>query len=41
MAKILKRTVDALQPESDRDVFAWDSELRARPTKSESPDCPN
>src|ERR1700704_612351 len=28
MAKILKRTVDALQPEPDRDVFAWDSELR-------------
>ena len=28
MAKILKRAVDALQPEPDRDVFAWDSELR-------------
>jgi hypothetical protein len=28
MAKIMKRTVDALQPEPDRDVFAWDSELR-------------
>jgi hypothetical protein len=28
MAKILKRTVDALQPEPDRDVFAWDSELK-------------
>lgn len=28
MAKIMKRTVDALQPEPDRDVFAWDAELR-------------
>ena len=28
MAKIMKRTVDALRPEPDRDVFAWDSELR-------------
>lgn len=28
MPKILKRTVDALQPEADRDVFAWDTELR-------------
>jgi Arm DNA-binding domain len=28
MAKIMKRTVDTLQPEPDRDVFAWDSELR-------------
>src|SRR5882762_1049474 len=28
MAKILKRMVDALQPKPDRDVFAWDSELR-------------
>jgi integrase len=28
MAKIMKRTVDALQPEPYRDVFAWDSELR-------------
>jgi site-specific recombinase XerD len=28
MAKIMKRTVDALQPKPDRDVFAWDSELR-------------
>jgi Arm DNA-binding domain len=28
MGKILKRTVDALRPERDRDVFAWDSELR-------------
>jgi integrase len=28
MAKITKRTVDALQPEPGRDVFAWDSELR-------------
>ncbi|SEE39964.1 Site-specific recombinase XerD [Rhizobiales bacterium GAS191] len=28
MAKITKRTVDALQPEPDRDVFAWDGELR-------------
>jgi hypothetical protein len=28
MAKIMKRTVDALRPEPHRDVFAWDSELR-------------
>ena len=28
MAKITKRTVDALQSQPDRDVFAWDSELR-------------
>jgi len=28
MAKIMKRTVDALQPEAARDVFAWDTELR-------------
>lgn len=28
MPKITKRAVDALQPEPDRDVFAWDSELR-------------
>jgi hypothetical protein len=28
MAKIMKRSVDALQPEPDRDVFAWDTELR-------------
>jgi hypothetical protein len=28
MAKIMKRTVDGLQPEADRDVFAWDTELR-------------
>lgn len=28
MAKITKRAVDALQPKSDRDVFAWDTELR-------------
>lgn len=28
MPKITKRVVDALQPEPDRDVFAWDSELR-------------
>ena len=28
MAKIMKRTVDALQPDPDHDVFAWDSELR-------------
>ena len=28
MAKIMKRTVDALRPEPRRDVFAWDSELR-------------
>ena len=27
-AKIIKRTVEALEPEPDRDVFAWDSELR-------------
>ena len=28
MAKITKRVVDALQPDEDRDVFAWDNELR-------------
>ncbi len=28
MAKIMKRTVDALQPKPGRDVFAWDSEPR-------------
>lgn len=28
MAKIMKRTVDALRPEAGRDVFAWDTELR-------------
>jgi len=28
MAKITKRAVDALQPDKDRDVFAWDGELR-------------
>jgi integrase len=28
MPKIMIRTVDALQPASNRDVFAWDSELR-------------
>ena len=28
MAKITKRAVDALQPKADRDVFAWDTELR-------------
>ena len=28
MAKITKRAVDALQPDEDRDVFAWDNELR-------------
>ena len=28
MAKIMKRSVDALQPEPDRDVFKWDTELR-------------
>ena len=28
MAKIMKRTVDALLLEPHRDVFAWDSELR-------------
>lgn len=28
MAKITKRTVDALRSQPDRDVFAWDSELR-------------
>lgn len=28
MAKITKRMVDALEPQADRDVFAWDSELR-------------
>src|SRR5215475_6954680 len=28
MTKIMKRTVDALQPDPGHDVFAWDSELR-------------
>ena len=28
MGKITKRAVDALRAESDRDVFAWDTELR-------------
>jgi len=28
MTKITKRTVDCLRPEADREVFAWDSELR-------------
>ena len=28
MAKITKRTLDALKPEPDRDVFTWDGELR-------------
>ena len=28
MAKITKRTVDALKPKKAQDVFAWDSELR-------------
>ena len=28
MGKITKRAVDALQAEPDRDVFAWDTELR-------------
>ena len=28
MAKITKRAMDALQPDKDRDVFTWDSELR-------------
>jgi Arm DNA-binding domain len=28
MTKIMKRTVDALQPEPERDVFAWDTEVR-------------
>ncbi len=28
MAKITKRAVDALQADKDRDVFAWDNELR-------------
>jgi integrase len=28
MGKITKRAVDALQAESDRDVFVWDAELR-------------
>ena len=27
MAKITKRTVDALKPAEDRDVFLWDDEL--------------
>jgi hypothetical protein len=28
MGEITKRAVDALQAEPDRDVFAWDTELR-------------
>jgi integrase len=28
MAKITKRSVDALEPQAGRDVFGWDSELR-------------
>ena len=28
MAKIMKRTVDALRPKPGRDVFAWDTEMR-------------
>lgn len=28
MTKITKRTVDGLQPQAGRDVFAWDAELR-------------
>lgn len=28
MPKLTKRTVDALRPERDREVFAWDNELR-------------
>ena len=28
MAKIMKRTVDALEAHADHDVFAWDTELR-------------
>jgi hypothetical protein len=28
MAKITKRAIDALEPQTGRDVFAWDSELR-------------
>src|SRR5579863_7925448 len=28
MKKILKRTIDALQADPDRDVFAWDNEIR-------------
>lgn len=28
MPKITKRLVDALQPNSDKDTFIWDSELR-------------
>ena len=28
MAKLTKRTVDALQMADGRDMFAWDSELR-------------
>jgi len=28
LAKLLKRALDALQPKADRDLFAWDSELR-------------
>jgi integrase len=28
MTKLLKRTVDALRPEPNRDIFAWDGELR-------------
>lgn len=28
MAKLTKRLVDAIEPDSGRDVFAWDGELR-------------
>lgn len=28
MARLTKRTVDILTPLPDRDVFAWDSEIR-------------
>jgi hypothetical protein len=28
MAKLTKRLVDAIEPDSNRDVFAWDGELR-------------
>jgi hypothetical protein len=28
IAKITKRVVDAPQPDENRDVFAWDKELR-------------
>jgi hypothetical protein len=28
VTKLLKRTVDSLDPDKERDVFAWDGELR-------------